>query len=215
MKKNMVLLLATSMLFASVAFSNSTDSVNNGGNSGTGNGSGGSGSVVTKDDFVGTWTGTLGPVSFSITLNTDGTLVEYQDDEGFTTGNWKVTNSGMTANISGVGHFNGRLENGKIDANYMNYKLVFTKVNTSAYVGTWTGTMGSAQLSITLDADGTVFTNNSNIEDTTGFWTVTNSGFIMWLNIEDEYPEFGLDGKLQNGKLVVNFMDDEISLTKK
>ena len=214
MKKIMVLLLATSMLFASVAFSNSTDSVNNGGNSGTGNGSGGSGSVVTKDDFVGTWTGTLGPVSFSITLNTDGTLVEYQDDEGFTAGNWKVTNSDMTANISGVGPINGRLENDKIDANYMNYKLVFTKVNTTAYVGTWTGTMGSAQISITLDANGTVYAEDSTQGETTGLWTITNSGFIMWLNIGDEFPEEGVSGNLQSGKLVVNYMNNEISLTK-
>lgn len=212
----MVLLLATSMLFAAVAFSNSTDSVNNGGNSGTGNGYGGSESVVTKDDFVGTWTGTLGPVSFSITLNTDGTLVEYQDDEGFTAGNWKVTNSDMTANISGVGPFNGRLENDKIDANYMNYKLVFTKVNTTAYVGTWTGTMeGDVSLSVTLKADGTISVNNSSEGYTTGLWTVINSNVIMWLDIENECPEFGLDGNLQNCKLVVNFMDDEISLTKK
>lgn len=201
MKKIMVLLLATSMLFASVAYSN-------------GNG-GSKGSVVTKDDYLGTWTGTLGPVSFSITLNTDGTLVEYQDDEGFTAGNWKVTNSDMTANISGVGPFNGRLENDKIDANYMNYKLVFTKVNTTAYVGTWTGTMGSAQISITLDANGTVYAEDSTQGETTGLWTVTNSYFTMWLDVGDEDLEEGFFGNLQNGNLVVNFYGQNISLTKK
>ncbi len=198
----MVLLLATSMIFASVAYSN-------------GNG-GSEGSVVTKNDFVGTWTGTLGPVSFSITLNTDGTLVEYQDDEGFTAGNWKVTNSDMTANISGVGTFNGRLENDKIDATYMNYKLVFTKVDTSAYVGTWTGTMGDdMSLSVTLNADGTVFAKNYSEEETTGLWTVTNSCFTMWLDVGDEDLEEGFFGNLQNGNLVVNFYGQNISLTKK
>ena len=121
------------MLFASVAFSNSTDSVNNGGNSGTGNGSGGSGSVVTKDDFVGTWTGTM-------------------DDD--------------------------------------------------------------VSLSVTLNADGTVYAEDSTQGETTGLWTITNSGFIMWLNIGDEFPEEGVSGNLQSGKLVVNYMNNEISLTK-
>ena len=197
----MVLLLATSMLFASVAYSN-------------GNG-GSKGSVVTKDDYLSTWTGTLGPVSFSITLNTDGTLVEYQDDEGFTAGNWKVTNSDMTANISGVGTFNGRLENDKIDATYMNYKLVFTKVDTSTYVGTWTGTMeGNVSLSVTLNADGTVSAYNSGEGETTGLWTVTNSGFIMWLDMDGNFPEEGVSGNLQDGNLVVNYAGQNISLTK-
>jgi|GEM_PF-6489793 len=74
--------------------------------------------------------------------------------------------------------------------------------------------MGSAQISITLDANGTVYAEDSTQGDATGFWTVTNSGFIMWLDIEDECPEFGLDGNLQSGKLVVNYMNNEISLTK-
>lgn len=209
MKKIMVLLLATSMIFASIGYSNGNGAGGSGEN-------GGSGSVVTKNDFVGTWTGTLGPVSFSITLNTDGTLVEYQDDEGFTAGNWKVTNSDMTANISGVGTFNGRLENDKIDATYMNYKLVFTKVDTSTYVGTWTGTMeGNVSLSVTLNADGTVSAYNSGEGETTGLWTVTNSGFIMWLDMDGNFPEEGVSGNLQNGNLVVNFYGEDISLTKK
>jgi hypothetical protein len=202
MKKIMVLLLATTMLFASIGCSN---------------GNGGSESVVTKDDYLGTWTGTMGPEPVSITLNTDGSCVAYYSSQGFADedSNWTFTNPGVKVNVSGGGSLSGKLENGKLVVNYMGQNISLSKVDTSAYVGTWTGTMGDdVSLSVTLNADGTVSAYNSGEGKTTGLWTVTNSGFIMWLDIEDECPEFGLDGNLQNGNLVVNYDGQNISLTK-
>lgn len=203
MKKIMVLLLATSMLFASIGCSN-------------GNG-GSEGSVVTKDDYLGTWTGTMGPEPVSITLNTDGSCVAYNSGQGFAgeDSNWTFTNPGVKVNVSGGGSLSGKLENGKLVVNYMGQNISLTKVDTSAYVGTWTGTMeGNVSLSVTLNANGTVSANNSEQGDTNGLWTVTNSGFIMWLNIGDEFPEGGVSGNLQNGNLVVDYDGQNISLTK-
>jgi len=87
-------------------------------------------------------------------------------------------------------------------------------VSKNDYLGTWTGTMGPVSLSITINADGTISAYNSMEGETTGFWTVINSGFIMWLDVGDEILEEGLSGNLQGDKLVVNYMDNEISLTK-
>lgn len=193
----MVLLLATSMLFASIGCSN-------------GNG-GSEGSVVTKDDYLGTWTAKMG---MSITLNADGSCVAYNSGEGFAgeDSNWTFTNPGMTVNVSGVGSFSGKLENGKLVVNYMGQNISLTKVDTSAYVGTWTGTMeGNVSLSVTLNANGTVSANNSEQGDTNGLWTITNSGFIMWL---PDVAEEGVSGNLQNGNLVVDYDGQNISLTK-
>ena len=184
---------------------------------GTGSGStGGTGSGSTEGNisYVGTWTGTMGPVTVSITLNADGTLVAYNSDEGFAESNWNVTNSGVTITIPGIGSLDGKLNNGKLEVAYMEQAIPLTKVNTTAYVGKWTGTMGPVTLSITLEADGIVSANNSIEGDTTGFWTVTNSGFIMWLNVGDECLEEGFPGNLQGDKLEVNYMGNEISLTK-
>ena len=184
---------------------------------GTGSGStGGTGSGSTEGNisYVGTWTGTMGPVTVSITLNDDDTLVAYNSDEGFAESNWSVTNSGVTITIPGIGSFDGKLNNGKLEVAYMGQAIPLTKVDTTAYLGKWTGTMESVSLSITLKDDGTVSANNSLAGETTGFWTVTNSGFIMWLDIGDECPEEGFLGNLQGDELEVNYMNQNISLTK-
>lgn len=203
MKKIMVLLLATSMLFASIGCSN-------------GNG-GSEGSVVTKDDYLGIWTGTMEGIVVSITLNADGSCVAYYSSQGFAgeDSNWTFTNPGVKVNVSGGGSLSGKLENGKLVVNYMGQNISLSKVDTSAYVGTWTGTMeGNVSLSVTLNADGTVSAYNSEQGDTTGFWTITNSGFIMWLDMDGNFPELGVSGNLQSGNLVVNYDGQNISLTK-
>ena len=66
-------------------------------------------------------------------------------------------------------------------------------------------------LSVTLNADGTVSGNHSMLGNGIGFWTITNSGFIMWL---PDVAKEVVSGNLQSGKLVVNYMNNEISLTK-
>lgn len=67
-----------------------------------------------------------------------------------------------------------QVDNGKLVANY-GQDISLSKVDTSAYVGTWIGTMGDdMSLSVTLNADGTVFAKNYSEEETTGLWTVTN-----------------------------------------
>ena len=184
-----------------------------GGNGSSSTGGSGSGSTEEQTSYVGTWTGPMGPVTVSITLNADGTLVAYNSDEGFAESNWNVTNSGVTITIPGIGSFDGKLNNGKLEVAYIEQDISLTKVDTTAYVGTWTD---EAQvLSITLNADGTVSANNSMEGDTTGFWTVTNSGFIMWLDVGEECPEEGFPGNLQGDELEVDYMGNKISLTKK
>lgn len=203
MKKIMALLLAVLMLFAFVACD-----TGNGGSGGTG-----SGSTEGNISYVGTWTVTMGSDQMSVTLNANGTCVAYNSDEGFAEANWNVTNSGVTITIPGEGSLDGKLENGKLVVDY-GQDVPLTKVDTAAYIGTWTGSMGGATLSITLNADGTLVADNSMAGNTSGFWTVTNSGFIMWLDIGDECPEEGLPGNLQGDELEVNYMGNEISLTK-
>lgn len=191
-----------------------TGSGSTGGNGSSSTGGTGSGSTEGNISYVGTWTGTMGPVTVSITLNDEGTLVAYNSDEGFAESNWNVTNSGVTITIPGIGSFDGKLNNGELEVAYMGQDIPLTKVNTTAYVGNWTGSMGDATLSITLNDDGTLVADNSLAGETTGFWTVTNSGFIMWLNVGDECPEEGFPGNLQGDELEVNYMDQNISLTK-
>ena len=217
MKKIMVLLLATTMLFASIGCSN--------GAGGSGNENGGSGgSVVTKDDYLGIWTGTMNVmnamnemdvIELSITLNADGSCVAYNSKQGFAVkdSNWTFSNPGVTVIIGGEDTVPGRLDNGKLVVKY-GQDISLTKVDTSAYVGTWTGTMDGQELSIDLYANGTISAYMEGAGDTTGFWTVTNSGFIMWLDMDGNFPELGVSGKLQNGNLVVNYMGQNISLTK-
>lgn len=166
--------------------------------------------VVFKYDYVGTWTGTIGSDQISITLNTDGSCVAYYSREGFTQeANWNVSNSSVTVNIGEVTVL-GRLDNGKLVVDYMGENISFTKVNTTAYVGTWTGSMGNQKLSIDLYGNGIIFANNSEEGYTNGLWTVTNSGFIMWLDVG-----YGIiPGSLQGDKLIVNYLNYEISLTK-
>ena len=186
-----------------------------GGNTGSGStGGNGSGSTEEQTSYVGTWTGPMGPVTVSITLNADGTLVAYNSDEGFAESNWNVTNSGVTITIGEVS-LSGKLDNGKLEVAYMGQDVPLTKVDTTAYLGNWTGSMGPVTLSIKLNADGTVSANNSMEGDTTGFWTVTNSGFIMWLDVGEECPEEGFPGNLQGDELEVDYMGNKISLTKK
>ena len=190
---------------------------------GTGSGSrengenSGSGSTEGNISYVGTWTVTMGSDQMSVTLNTDGSCVAYNSDEGFAEANWNVTNSGgVRITIPGVGSLDGKLENGKLVVNYMGQDVPLTKVDTAAYVGTWTGSMGGATLSITLNADGTMsgyspIMNPSNID---GFWTVTNDGVMIGADVGDEDPEEGIiPGSLQGDKLVINF-NGQIELTK-
>ena len=202
MKKIMALLLAVLMFFAFVACD-----TGNGGSGGTG------GSTEGNISYVGTWTVTMEGQVLCITLNADGTCVAYNSDEGFAEANWNVINSGVTITIPGGGSLSGKLDNGNLVVNY-GQDIPLTKVDTAAYIGTWTGSMGGATLSITLNADGTLVADNSMAGNTSGFWTVTNSGFIMWLDIGDECPEEGLPGNLQGDELEVNYMGNEISLTK-
>lgn len=119
MKKIMVLLLATTMLFASIGCSN--------GNGGSGE-NGGSGSVVTKDDYLGTWTGIMEGIVVSITLNADGTVSAYNSGEGKTTGLWTVTFSYFTMCLNGPEEsFYGELQNGNLVVNYMGQYISLTK----------------------------------------------------------------------------------------
>ena len=186
------------------------------GSSSTG-GNSGSGSTVTKTDYVGTWTVPMGSDQMSVTLNTDGSCVAYNSDEGFAEANWNVTNSGdVIITIPGVGYLDGKLENGKLVVNYMGQDVPLTKVDTAAYIGTWTGSMGGATLSITLNADGTMSGYSPIMEPTNidGFWTVTNDGVMIGADVGDEDPEEGIiPGSLQGDKLVINF-NGQIELTK-
>jgi len=188
-----------------------------GGNTGSGSTGGtGSGSTGGNISYVGTWTVTMGSDQMSVTLNTDGTCVAYNSDEGFAEAIWNVTNSGVTITIPGVGSLDGNLENGKLVVNYMGQDVSMTKVDTAAYVGTWTGSMGGATLSITLNADGTMFGYSPIMEptDIDGFWTVTNDGVMIGADVGDVDPEEGIiPGSLQGDKLVINF-NGQIELTK-
>ena len=191
-----------------------TGSGSTGGNGSSSTGGTGSGSTEGNISYLGTWTVTMAGQVLCITLNADGTCVAYNSDEGFAEAIWNVTNSGVTITIPGEGSLSGKLKDGKLVVDY-GQDVPLTKVDTTAYVGTWTGSMGGATLSITLNADGTLVADNSLAGETTGFWTVTNSGFIMWLDIGDECPKEGLPGNLQGDELEVNYMGNEISLTKK
>ncbi len=185
-----------------------------GGNTGSGSTGGtGSGSTDGNISYVGTWTVTMAGQVLCITLNADGTCVAYNSDEGFAEAIWNVTNSGVTITIPGVGSLDGKLENGKLVVDY-GQDVPLTKVDTAAYVGTWTGSMGGATLSITLNADGTLVADNSMAGETTGFWTVTNDGVMIGADVGDEDPEEGIiPGSLQGDKLVINF-NGQIELTK-
>lgn len=190
-----------------------TDSGSTGGNGSSSTGGTGSGSTEGNNSYLGTWTVTMEGQVLCITLNADETCVAYNSDEGFAEANWNVTNSGVTITIQGEGSLDGKLNNGILEVAYMGQDIPLTKVDTTAYVGTWKDE--NQVFSITLNADGIVSANNSSIEgNTTGFWTVTNSGFIMWLDIGDECPEKGLPGNLQGDELEVNYMGQNISLTK-
>lgn len=245
MKKIMALLLAVLMLFAFVACDTgngssspvgtgtesetetgtgtgstgseggNTGSGSTGGNGSSSTGGTGSGSTGGNISYVGTWTVTMAGQVLCITLNADGTCVAYNSDEGFAEANWNVTNSGVTITIPGVGSLDGKLENGKLVVNY-GQDVPLTKVDTAAYVGTWTGSMGGATLSITLNADGTMSGYSPIMEPTNidGFWTVTNDGVIIGADVGDEDPEEGIiPGSLQGDKLVINF-NGQIELTK-
>lgn len=187
-----------------------------GGNTGSGSTGGtGSGSTEGNISYVGTWTVTMAGQVLCITLNADGTCVAYNSDEGFAEANWNVTNSGVTITIPGEGSLSGRLDNGNLVVNY-GQDVPLTKVDTAAYVGTWTGSMGGATLSITLNADGTMSGYSPIMEPTNidGFWTVTNDGVMIGADVGDEDPEEGIiPGSLQGDKLVINF-NGEIKLTK-
>ena len=190
-----------------------TGSGSTGGNGSSSTGGTGSGSTGGNISYVGTWTVTMEGQVLCITLNANGTCVAYNSDEGFAEANWNVTNSGVTITIPGEGSLSGRLDNGNLVVNY-GQDVPLTKVDTADYVGTWTGSMGGATLSITLNADGTISAYNSMQGSTTGFWTVTNSGFIMELDVGDVDPEEGIiPGTLQGDKLVINF-NGQIELTK-
>lgn len=144
-----------------------------------------------------------------ITLNADGTCVAYNSDEGFAEANWNVTNSVVTITIQGVGSLSGRLKDGKLVVDY-GQDVPLTKVDTTAYVGTWTGTLGGATLSFTLNADGTMSGYSPIMEPTNidGFWTVTNDGVMI--GAEGEI----IPGSLQGDKLEVIIDDMPIPLTR-
>lgn len=73
--------------------------------------------------------------------------------------------------------------------------------NPADYVGTWTVTMGSNQMSITLNADGSCVAYNSEEGFAEANWNVTDSGVTITIS-----GVGSLSGKLENGKLVVNYM---------
>ncbi|MBQ8777450.1 MAG: hypothetical protein IJZ71_08215 [Treponema sp.] len=192
-----------------------TGSGSTGGNGSSSTGGTGSGSTEGNISYVGTWTVTMAGQVLCITLNADGTCVAYNSDEGFAEANWNVTNSGVTITIPGEGSLSGRLDNGNLVVNY-GQDVPLTKVDTAAYVGTWTGSMGGATLSITLNADGTMSGYSPIMEPTNidGFWTVTNDGVMIGADVGDEDPEEGIiPGALQGDKLVINF-NGQIELTK-
>ena len=187
-----------------------------GGNTGSSSTGGtGSGSTEEQTSYVGTWTVTMAGQVLCITLNADGTCVAYNSDEGFAEAIWNVTNSGVTITIPGEGSLSGRLDNGNLVVNY-GQDVPLTKVDTADYVGTWTGSMGGATLSITLNADGTMSGYSPIMEPTNidGFWTGTNDGVMIGADVGDVDPEEGIiPGSLQGDKLVINF-NGQIELTK-
>ena len=186
-----------------------------GGNGSSSTGGTGSGSTEGNISYVGTWTVTMEGQVLCITLNADGTCVAYNSDEGFAEANWNVTNSGVTITIPGEGSLSGKLDNGNLVVDY-GQDVPLTKVDTADYVGTWTGSMEGATLSITLNADGTMSGYSPIMEPTNidGFWTVTNDGVMIGADVGDEDPEEGIiPGSLQGDKLVINF-NGQIELTK-
>lgn len=185
-----------------------TGSGSTGGNGSSSTGGTGSGSTEEQTSYVGTWTVTMAGQVLCITLNADGTCVAYNSDEGFAEAIWNVTNSGVTITIPGEGSLDGKLNNGKLVVDY-GQDVPLTKVDTTAYVGTWTGSMGGATLSIKLNADGTMSGYSPIMEPTNidGFWTVTKAGVIIGPGEEN------VSGTLQGDKLVINF-NGQIELTK-
>ena len=180
-----------------------------GGNTGSGSTGGtGSGSTEEQTSYVGTWTVTMAGQVLCITLNADGSCVAYNSDEGFAEANWNVTNSGVTITIPGEGSLDGKLDNGNLVVNY-GQDIPLTKVDTTAYVGTWTVSMEGATFSITLNADGTMsgYSPTFDPNNIAGFWTVTNDGVMI--GAEGEI----IPGSLQGDKLVINF-NGQIELTK-
>ena len=187
-----------------------TGSGSTGGNGSSSTGGTGSGSTEEQTSYVGTWTVTMADQVLSITLNAGGTCVAYNSDEGFAEANWNVTNSGVTITIPGVGSLDGKLNNGKLVVAYMGQDVPLTKVDTTAYIGTWTVSMGGATLSITLNADGTMSGYSPIMEPTNidGFWTVTKAGVIIGAGEEN------VSGTLQGDKLEVIIDDMPIPLTR-
>ena len=195
-----------------------TGSGSTGGNGSSSTGGSGSGSTEEKSPYVGTWTGNVTiegqACSLSATLNDDETLVAYLSMEGFTDGTWSETDSGVSLTI-GKETVPGKLNNGNLVVNY-GQDIPLTKVDTTAYVGTWKGTLGGATLSIKLNADGTMsgYSPVMNPTSIDGFWTGTNDGVMIGADVGDEDPEEGIiPGSLQGDKLVINFKG-QIELTK-
>lgn len=215
MKKILVLLLAVLTLIAFVACD-----TGNGGSGGTGGSTDGNPAA-----YVGMWTGTMGPVTVSITLNADGSLLAYNSAEGYVDGSWSASESGVSISFGDV-ETTGKLENGKLVIIFDGENIYLEKSGSNSgssstggngsgstegnisYVGTWTVTMEDQVLCITLNANGTCVAYNSDEGFAEANWNVTNSGVTITI------PGVGsLDGKLENGKLVVNYGQD-IPLTK-
>jgi hypothetical protein len=227
LRKIALIFACMSLIFAGVSCSSSDDDDNNndgatteqgsnpGGKSGGGNtgdntgdgntGSGsesGSGSKEEKSPYVGTWTGNVTiegqACSLSATLNDDETLVAYLSMEGFTDGTWSETDSGVSLTIGKETVF-GKLDNGNLVVNY-GQDIPLTKVDTTAYVGTWKGTLGVTTLSFALNADGTMSGYSPIMEPTNidGFWTGTNDGVMIGAGEEN------VSGTLQGDKLPAN-----------
>lgn len=224
MKKILVLLLAVLTLIAFVACD-----TGNGGSGETGGSTNGNPAA-----YVGMWTGTMGPVTVSITLNADGSLLAYNSAEGYVDGSWSATESGVSISFGDV-ETTGKLENGKLVIIFDGENIYLEKSGSNngssstggngssstggtglgstegniSYVGTWTVTMAGQVLSITLNADGTCVAYNSDEGFAEANWNVTNSG-----GVRITIPGVGsLDGKLENGKLVVDYGQD-VPLTK-
>ena len=181
---------------------------------------------LTKVDtaaYIGTWKGTLGGATLSITLNADGTMSGYSPimDPTNIDGFWTVTNDGV---IIGAGEENvsGTLQGDKLVINFNGMSITLTKDSSgsgsgsgsssteeqTSYEGTWTVTMEDQVLSITLNTDETCVAYNSDEGFAEAIWNVTNSGVTITIP-----GEGSLSGRLDNGNLVVNYGQD-VPLTK-
>ena len=170
MKKIMALLLAVLMLFAFVACD-------------TGNGGSTDGNPAA---YVGTWTGTMGDETVSITLNADGSLLAYNSAEGDVGGSWSATESGVSISFGDV-ETTGKLENGKLVINFDGENIYLEKSGSNSGSGSTGGTgSGSTGSEGGNGSSSTGGSGSGSTEEQTsyvGTWTVTMAGQVLSITL--------------------------------